>query len=100
MITKWKTGGHRHLIEKVEVVRETEKQVVLLVSRLYSAPIERKEKKESTNVQYHDTWEAAHAYLMDNAQRAVESARRSLECAKGTLGNIKGLKKPVEKVGQ
>ncbi len=74
-------------IKAIEVLRETDKQVVLLVGKT-----ERRENKVSGWSNWHDTWEDAHAFLIAQAEREVNSLRLQLELAKGTLGQIKGIK--------
>lgn len=83
-------------IEAIEVLRETEHQVVLPPSNPRGR--ECRESKRTDWSNWHDTWEDARAFLMGNAQREVDRARMALERAKGRLGNIKGMKKPAEEV--
>jgi hypothetical protein len=44
---------------------------------------------------FHDTWKAAHEYLLNKAEREVANARRMLLSANSKLGNIKGMKPPA-----
>ena len=74
-------------IKAIEVLRETDKQVVILVGKT-----ERRENKVSDWSSWHDTWEDAHAFLIAEAENKVDSLRLQLEQAKGTLGQIKGMK--------
>lgn len=76
-------------IEALEVERETDKQVVLPAKGGCRGM---RENKVSDWSNWHDTWEAAHAFLITNAERDVESLRMRLEQAKGKLGQIKGMK--------
>lgn len=86
---KYVTGGYgTRLIEEVEVVRETEKQVVILT---YSGK-ERRESKRSDFHNYFDDWQSAKDFILEKAQIEVDRLRRQLEVAKGELGNIKGLR--------
>jgi hypothetical protein len=55
----------------------------------------RRHAKRSEWENYFDTWEQAHQFLLDLAQEEVDSCRLQLERAKGYLGNIKGMKKPL-----
>jgi hypothetical protein len=87
----WSTGPK---IERVEVIRETEQSVFLPKSRVGKTNGERRAAKHSEWEQYHDTWEAARAYLLEIANDDVTAARLALERANGKLGNIKGMKKP------
>ena len=87
---KYRTGGYdRWLveakIEEVEAERETETSIWIKG---------RRNNKLSGYEAYHDTWEAAHNFLMEKATEKVESARRELERHKSALGNVKGMRKP------
>jgi hypothetical protein len=90
---KYMTGGFESPIEEVEVVKETKKSVWVKREGWAKGTesIDRCHKRASWH-NYFDTWEEAHAFLMDKAQREVDSLRRQLELAKGKLGNIKGMK--------
>ena len=74
-------------IKAIEVLRETDKQVVLLVGKT-----EHRENKVSGWSTWHDTWEDAHAFLVEEAEKKVNSIRLQLDRAKGRLGQIKGMK--------
>lgn len=100
MLIKWKTlKWNENKIERVECVRETDKQVVILEypwGNNKKQPQERRHLKESGYEQFHDSWEEAHAYLMKQAEEKLLSARRSLQRAQDELGNVKGMRKPPE----
>ena len=104
MLTKWKTCRYYDTkIERVECSRETDKAVWVLEypwkldgGRGTKPPTERRRMKSSESVNYHDTWEHAHAFLMDRTERELESARSQLARAQGTHGNVKGMRKPAE----
>jgi hypothetical protein len=68
-----------------EVERETEKFVVLKNGN--------REGKSTAWESWFDSWEDAHLFLVENAQKKVDDIRRGLEIAKGHLGNIKGMRK-------
>jgi len=87
---KYRTGGYgKNLIEEVECERETEKSV--WAKRVYGSGFERC-LKETEYHNYHDTWEKAHEYLIEKAERQADGLRRQLQLANSYLGNIKGLK--------
>ena len=71
-----------------EVERETDKQVVLPAKDGFRSS---RENKVSDWSNWHDSWEAAHAFLISAAERDVCSLRERLEQAKGKLGQIKGM---------
>jgi len=79
-------------IEALEVDRETDKQVVLPARNGFRSS---RENKVSDWSNWHDTWEAAHSFLIAEAERDVASLRMRLEQAKGKLGNIKGMRPNV-----
>lgn len=78
-------------IEAFEVLRTTEKQVVLASPRKGG---EERQLKETDWHTWHETWEAAHARIVADAQKKVDRLRRQLERANGELGNAKGMKPP------
>ena len=87
---KYKTKFEK--IEAVEILRETEHQVVLPPTHTNGK--ERREQKRCYWYAWHDSWDDAHAYLVAKAQADVDSLRLQLARANGKLGNIKGMKKP------
>lgn len=97
---KYRTGGYgNNLIEAVEVVKETEKQVVIETKLTNhttgkTSIQETRENKINNYSAIHDTWDEAKAYLLEKADKKVQSCRRRLEEAKSHYGNIKGLKQP------
>jgi hypothetical protein len=84
---KYRTAWNE--IEALEVLRETNSQVVRAVG---SNAIERREAKRSEHYNWFDTWGEAHAFLIERAEAEVQTLRNKLEQAKGRLGNIKGMK--------
>ena len=96
-IIKYKTSYNATGIERVEVLRETEACVYLPTAGWSKNKAgERREAKASDYAQYHSTWSDAHNYLIRRAESAVKSARRNLEIANGTLGNVNGMKPPKD----
>lgn len=82
-LIKYRTGGFGHLIEKIEVARETKHFVYLGKHR---------HAKDSGWQKYFDSWEDARDHLTEKAKRAVDSAKRSLERAEDQLSMIQELK--------
>ena len=76
-------------IEALEVERETSHQVFLPAKNGMRAS---RENKVSDWSNWHDSWDAAHAFLVANAERDVESLCMRLEQSKGRVGQIKGMK--------
>jgi len=75
---KYRTNRNQPEIKETEVVRETEKCVFLLIGGR-----ERRENKESEWHNYFDTWDSAHDYLLQRANKRVSAAesRFESECA-------------------
>ena len=103
MMVKWKTSRWRDAhIERVECTRETEKAVWVLEypwtldGKPNKPPTERRRMKESDSDRFHDTWEAAHDFLLERAELHLESCRDALRRAQGAHGNVKGMRKPLE----
>lgn len=76
-----------------EITRETDK-CVFYMDTYFGSPQETRENKVSDYGSWYDTWEEAHAALLESAQSVVVHARRRLEEANGFLGNVKGMQKP------
>ena len=76
-------------IEAVEVVRETPQQVVILNR---SGRETRENKRSDSWSNWHDTWEAAHAFLVAEAEDDMEGLRKRLERASEKLIQIKTMK--------
>ena len=85
--TKWH-GSSMAQIEAIEVLRETEKQVVLLLGN----GKESRENKKSDWQNWFDTWKQAHEFLVSEAVKEVRELRLKLQQANGHLGSIKGMK--------
>lgn len=79
-------------IEEIEVLRETDKQVVLLANDFGK---ECRENKQSEWQNWFNTWEQAHQFILTKADEDVKSLRLQLEQANGKYGQIKGMKTPA-----
>ncbi len=79
----YRTGGYRHLIETVNVVRETDHFVTL----------ESGEKcaKKGTYNKVHESYEDAKQYLLDKQRSAVADYARRLNDCQTLLEQIKAL---------
>jgi hypothetical protein len=71
-------------IEEIEVLRETEKQVVLMNGL--------RESKTTDWQSWHDSFEDAKKHLIDDAQKDIDSINRRLDYAKERLEKINNLK--------
>lgn len=93
LLVKWRTGW-RTDIERVECTKETAKCVWHLED-YFGKKRESRRDKMGQGWQYHDSWEAAHAYLTQQAEQKLVAARRQLELAQAFAGNVKGLRRPA-----
>ena len=89
---KYKAGFYwAPSILKVEIKRETKSSVVFN-QKTYSGNKDASERKFTTSHRYFDTFEEAKAFLIEQYESRVASARRKLENEKSFLGNAKGMK--------
>jgi len=89
LATWFKTTSLNPKIEAIEVSGETERFITIVGET-------RKSAKRGEYWNFFPTWDAAHSYLMDMAGGKVKAARRQLELANATFGNIKGMKPPTQ----
>ena len=89
-IKKW--GPDRIL--PVKVVKETDK--TLWIERIDYRGKPSIDQRRKTN-DFHDTWEAAHDYLLIKAKERVEYEKRNLNSARSELGMIEKMTKPAAK---
>ena len=82
--------GYGNKIEPVEVVKLTACFVTYIYS-WNSRPTESRVSRDG----FFDTWDEAKAFLLERAEKKVNSARRTLELARADLGNVKGIKPPT-----
>jgi hypothetical protein len=87
-------------IEAVEVVKHTAKTVTFLAPSHYVGEdrpqfLERRSHRIGSYECFFPTWSAAHFFLLHEAERKVQSARRVLELANSAYGNVKGMRPPT-----
>jgi hypothetical protein len=78
-------------IEAVEIERETDKQIVHFANKYGHS---RRENKVSDWLNWHDTWDDAHKFLIEKAERSVECCRLALMSANEKLVQINGMEEP------
>lgn len=89
---KYRTGGSgREQIEALEVVKETA-HYVTFVAEWGHRKSEHREKKDSGYYKWFDTWEEAHAYLLERAQGSVRNCSLSLDRARERLRRVEAMK--------
>ena len=88
IVTKFYACKYRNEIKKRDVVRETDSSV--WVKNLFGET--RRRNKVSSTDRYCDTWEEAHAYLLEVAESQVAYHKNQLQRARSELGQIKSMK--------
>lgn len=79
-------------IQVREVLKET-KEYITHMGDYWGTPRERRERKAG---RFFDTWEQAHAKLLDDAERDVRYKEEALRRAKSALGQIRSMRPPDE----
>lgn len=85
-MTTWYEITYSGGIRAVEVLKETDKTLTI-TSEFWPKP----SRVHKAN-RYFPTWEEAHAQLLDDQTKRVESLRLRLEAENGRLGQIRGMK--------
>lgn len=101
MMVKWKVNSWTQSddlsIKRVECTRETESSVWVMEDTAgWGRPPKMEERRRVKGNDYHDTWEAAHAFLLERAELKLQHARSTLQRAQAHYGNAKGMRKPPE----
>jgi hypothetical protein len=83
-------------IEAVKVIKSSEKTIVVREKALLGERFSDVRSNINSEWAHHfRTWKEAHDYLLTKAEHKVDELRVSLERAKGSLGNIRGMKEPT-----
>jgi hypothetical protein len=89
MATMYQTGGYPNgSIRSIEVTRVTEKTVYYN----NSAGREVSERRTTTYYQWHDTFQEAKDYLLEQYGRKIENTKDKLQKLRSVLGQIESLK--------
>lgn len=94
---KYMTGAYSRLIEEVEVVKETAKQIVVATKSYDGKIYEHRTAKGTWYRKYHDTWDEAYEYLVTKTEESIAKAKDNVARLEKTLEEIKGLKSEVKK---
>ena len=100
-IIKWRTAYKHNRILCVKCSKETN-CFVWVIAQIrpdgYEENLRKpvKERKDSISAVFHDTWEDAHAYLMEKAETALRSAKRQVDLKRTQLEDVKSMKKPEQ----
>ncbi|HEU4431093.1 MAG TPA: hypothetical protein VFT98_20210 [Myxococcota bacterium] len=87
MIVKWATVRSYNEITRVDCESETEAFVTIRGRRT---------AKVTHYHRYHDSWEEAHAHLLERTQRALDRARDALATADADFLSVVEMKKPQD----
>jgi len=85
---KYRTWNRLGEIEEIEIIRETEKSVVISAGP-YG---ERREMKQSDHMRYFDSWQEAQAFLIDREKDAIAKAKADMERHVAELEKIREMK--------
>lgn len=83
---KYKTSFLFDEIETIEIEGETKTQVILPSK---NGKPSRRERKKSSFVNYHDSWDEAHKYLLEHAEKEIENLRKETEKAQEKIEKIR-----------
>lgn len=89
---KYMTSYYGQDIEKVEIIRETSKQVVVKQGR--AGEFEREQAKRSSYKNFFDTWLEAHTFLVNKQTVIVERLTTDLKDEKKNLLKLLAMKEP------
>jgi len=91
-VKKYKTGYCQDkLIDKVEIIRETDKSV-FIERYWFGKKIVVRESKRSECDNYFNTWKEAHKYLMEKAERRLRHSKGTYDMDVERLNQISNLK--------
>lgn len=88
----YRTSSYGNSITPVEVIKETEKMLVIKIDRTFTGKKERRVQKQFGFDKYFKTWEEAHEHLLAKAVRAVNSYEVQLSRARRELAELKAMK--------
>lgn len=96
MIIKWKTGSQwDNNIKRVECLRETEHFIIPRFDWGDKPNTHnRKEAKSDSYARHHDSWQAAHQYLLNRAGNKIDRLQKELAEAMKELEQIESMKAP------
>lgn len=78
-------------IDPRPVLRTTDKFVFFVSDRGAA----RREARTTFYTSWHESWEEAHAFIVDRAEKKIASLRLQLKSEEGRLGNLRGMKPPA-----
>lgn len=90
---RYKTTRWYIEIEEIEVIRETDNFIIFADENRYNRKKEQRAAKRSEFHLYHETWEAAHAYLLERAKNRIDQSQSELNKFIGELKIIESMKK-------
>lgn len=91
----WKTGGYLKTIEPVEVIRKTEKMIVIQEMRFNGTQRERRTAIRSSYDNYFDTFEEAKAFLIEREKNRLESAQEAAKRATDSIMKLNAMTEPT-----
>ena len=95
-IIKWETTIWTYNIRRIQCERESKHAIWVMEEWLPGDKEVCKRLKSAGRVDYHDTWEDAHAYLMGRAEERLAASRRYLVKAEEDYQRCLHMTKPAE----
>jgi hypothetical protein len=86
----WKVDRWAREPEPIEIVRETDKCYFTMYTRWKGKPEERRELKQGHNI--FATWDDAKAFMVSEAESALDYAKREVDRKRSALEAVKALK--------
>lgn len=87
----WKVTRYSRKPEPIEIIRETEKTYTYLANSFFSNRIEeRREAKRGNSI--FSTWDETKAYMVSQAEDALEYAKQEVDRKRSALEVVKALK--------
>ena len=93
MIIKWRTAPGSIVIQPVECVEENEGSVRILFD---GSDVPVWQYRRGMACDYHDTWDAAHAYLVERAEKEVADLHQKILAAVQQRNAVVAMPKPED----
>ena len=93
-MSKWyKTNQYTITIEEVTIERVTDKSV-WIIEDWYGTKRTIRSLRLTDYTQYWDTWDEAHAHLLEGCESKADGLRKQLQAANTHLGQVRTQSKP------
>lgn len=90
--TWYRVSSFGNSITPIDVIKETEKTLVIKIERAFIGQKELRVQKHSTFDKYFETWQEAHEHKLRMAENEVNAYQARLDRARRELAEIKAMK--------